>query len=176
MYSQGYSLQTGQQQSSSCSHYQLGKIGCGHYTSKSFSSPNSQPNKKLLKPLFFAFGLDKIIEETPKSCLICASCVPKYLKHQIGIQRSATFDPGEHLVIDSAYMNTSKEQFSKMLVLVDQCTSRLSALPLRNLKSPSVLRMLQFFLCCNTHPRQIFCDLGSEYFDKFRSIPATIRY
>ena len=70
--------------------------------------------KKLLKPLFFTFGPDKIIKEAPKSCLICASCVPKYLKHQIGIQRSATFDPGEHLVIDSAYMNTSKYQFSKM--------------------------------------------------------------
>ena len=113
--------------------------------------------------MFFSFGLDKIIEETPKSCLICTSSVPRYLKHQIGIQRSAPFDPGEQLVIDSAYMNTSKEQFSKMLVLVDQCTGRISALPLKNLKSSSVLRMLQLYLCCNTHPRQISCDLGSEY-------------
>ena len=109
--------------------------------------------KKLLKPLIFSFGLDKIIEQTPKECLVCTSTIPRYLKHQVGTQRTSTFLPGEHLVIDSGYMNNSKDQFSKIIILADQCTGRISALPLRNLKSSTVIRMIHLYLCCNVHPK-----------------------
>ena len=81
----------------------------------------------------------------------------------MGTQRTSTFLPGEHLVIDSGYMNNSKDQFSKIIILADQCTGRISALPLRNLKSSTVIRMIHLYLCCNVHPKQISCDLGSEY-------------
>ena len=60
-------------------------------------------------------------------------------------------------------MNASTEQFSKLLVLADQCTGRLSALPVRNLKSTSIIRMLQLYLCCNLHPRQVSVDMGTEF-------------
>ena len=63
---------------------------------------NANQMKKLLKPLFFSFDLDSIIEEIPKSCLVCRASVPKFLKHQIGMQGSSTFSPNEHLIIDSA--------------------------------------------------------------------------
>ena len=126
--------------------------------------------KALLKSLFFSFDLERIIEDVPKSCLVCTASEPKFLRHQIGMQRSSTFFPIEHLVIDSAYLNASTEQFSKLLILAHQCTGRLSALPVRNLKSSSILRMLQLYPYCNPHPRQISCDMGTEFsvnLDKF---------
>ena len=119
--------------------------------------------KALLKSLFFSFDLERIIEDVPKSCLVCTASEPKFLRHQIDMQRSSTFYPNEHLIIDSAYLNASTEQFSKLLILAHQCTGRLSALPLRDLNSSSILRMLQFYLCCNPHPRHISCDMGTEY-------------
>ena len=60
-------------------------------------------------------------------------------------------------------MNTSKDQFTKLIILADQCTGRISALPLRNLKSSAVICMIHLYLCCNVHPKQISCDLGTEY-------------
>ena len=77
------------------------------------------------------------------------------------------------LLIDLAYLNTSKEQFSKLLVIADQCTCRLSALPVRKLKSSSIIRMLQLYPCCNPYLRQISCNMGTEYsinLDKFLQI------
>ena len=63
--------------------------------------------------------------------------------------RSATFTPGEHLIIDSCYLNTSTEQISKMIVFVDQCTGRIAALPTKqtsvkfSFKNVSTLPVLQ---------------------------------
>ena len=73
--------------------------------------PNANQIKRLLKSLFFSFDLERIIEDVPKSSLVCTASVPKFLRHQIGMQRSSTFFPNEHLVIDSAYLNASTEQF-----------------------------------------------------------------
>ena len=132
------------------------------HTNRNFHFSKSQCNT-LLSNLIWHPHLHKLVSQEIDSCLICTIAQEKKTVKLIGNRRTSFYAPTQCLVIDSAYLPKAIYGYSKLLILVDACTSYTSFYPSCDLKSSTVKRHLLHHLSSHKLPSFICCDHGSEF-------------
>ena len=134
------------------------------HTNRNFHFSKSQCNI-LLSNLIWHPNLNKLVSQIIDNCLICIISQEKKTFKLVGTRRTHFYAPSECLIMDSAYLPKSTYGFSKLLILVDSCTSYTSLYPSCNLKASTVKRHLLHHLSSHKLPSVICCDHGSEFLE-----------
>jgi hypothetical protein len=87
----------------------------------------------ILVKLFYTSNLGPITKKIVQTCSVCILGRPRAVRKITGSKRTTVYLPGQCLCIDSCFLPKSSSGYTKLLILVDCCTSRISAYPSKNL-------------------------------------------
>ena len=113
--------------------------------------------------LLYTPDLGTITTRITNTCSVCLLGQPKIVKKLTGSQRTTIYLPGECLVCDSAFLPKCSRGYSKILILVDACTSKISAYPSRDLTSRTAKNHIYNHILATSIPRVISIDHGQEF-------------
>ena len=116
-----------------------------------------------LKKLLYSPDLGTITTRIANTCPVWLLGCPKIVRKLTGSQRTAIYLPGECLVCDSAYLPRCSKGFTKILILVDACTSKISAYPSRDLTAKSAKNHTYNHILATSIPRVVLIDHGQEF-------------
>ena len=122
-----------------------------------FHYPADQLYEILVK-LLYTKNLGTITKKIAQTCSVCILGRPSAVRKITGSQRTTVYLPGQCLCIDSCFLPRSASGHTKLLIIVDCCTSRISAYPSKNLTAHIINHIL-----ATGSPQVICTDFGSEF-------------
>ena len=117
----------------------------------------------ILAKLFYTKGLGAITKKIAQTCSVCVLGRPRSVRKITGSQRTTVYLPGQCLCIDSCFLPKSSSGHTKLLIIVDCCTSRISAYPSKNLTAQVAKAHIVNHILATGSPEVICSDFGSEF-------------
>jgi hypothetical protein len=116
-----------------------------------------------MNKLLYTPDLGTITTRITNTCSVCLLRQPKIVRKLTGSQRTAIYLPGECLVCDSAFLPRCSSGYTKILILVYACTSKISAYPSRDLTAKTAKNHIYNHILATSIPRVISIDHGQEF-------------
>ena len=115
------------------------------------------------KRILYFKDITLITKYIVKTCPICILTAPRTVRKIIGEQRTNISAPGETLVCDSAIVPKSSSGYSKILIVVDAATGKVSAYPSKNLTATVAAQHIMNHICATNRPATVAVDHGNEF-------------
>ena len=132
------------------------------HNSNLFHYPADQLYDILVK-LFYTTDLGPITKKIVQTCSVCILGRPRAVRKITGSRRTTVYLPGQCLCIDSCFLPKSSSGHTKLLILVDCCTSRISAYPSKSLTAAVAKAHIVNHILATGSPQVICSDHGSEF-------------
>jgi len=125
--------------------------------------PGINSMKVQVRRKYYWHSMDEDIEEYVKSCIGCQLSKAQMSKHHASMAHRTTSQIFSCFSMDLLDMSSISKHYRYILVLMDYYSGFLLLTPLRNKKSPMILKVLWDCLTLFGPPEQILTDNGTEF-------------